>query len=491
MELSSVFPLHALGTLELVCLIPLFIVSFGAIAALLLGTHHQKGHEYGFAAAFATLLLALVVGGASVLTPDVVILGKTLVFNTFTKSLNLMILFFALIAVILTYGQDKKEGLLSEIYALILFSSAGMMLMISSIHLLFTFVALEIMSLAIYVLVAMRRSSQFSAEAGLKYFILGGLASAFLLYGSSLVFGATGSFDLMVIRSFLETHPQPSLLYYIGLGLIVAAMFFKVGAFPFHGWIPDVYQGAATNVTGYMGAAVKFTAFVAFANIARHMIFVPNVIGLEWYESLIWLASAASMIYGNFVAISQTELKRMLSFSTIAHTGYLLMGLYAMNGSLESSQSLVLYLFFYALANLGAFAVISLFEVKDQKDLSLEQLAGLGMKYPLQGAFLTIFLLSMAGIPLTAGFIGKYGLFNATVASGQIPLVVIAVLTSVVSVYYYLRVIVYLYMKEPTLEVVSNKLKGATFAAFLSAAATVQFGLFPKAIIQFVKAFTR
>lgn len=269
-------------------------------------------------------------------------------------------------------------------------------------------------------------------------------------------------------------------------------MLFKVGAVPFHGWLPDVYQGAATNVTGYMGAAVKFTAFVAFALIARHMIFVPNVAGLSWFKSFIWLVSAASMIYGNFVAISQHELKRMLSFSTIAHTGYLLLGLYTMNEGTTASQSMILYLFFYALSNLGAFAVIALFEEKNQKDLTLDQIAGLGLKHPVLGTFFTIFLLSMAGIPLTSGFIGKYGLFSSAVNGGEIPLVVIAVLTSVVSVYYYLRVIVYLFMKETTADVATYQgLKGAAFAALFSAAATVQFGLFPKAIIQFVKLLAR
>jgi NADH-quinone oxidoreductase subunit N len=227
---------------------------------------------------------------------------------------------------------------------------------------------------------------------------------------------------------------------------------------------------------------------LAFARIAQSLIFIETIPALKWFHHLIWLSAAASMIFGNFVAISQSELKRMLSFSTIAHSGYLLLGLYAMNFGQDSSQSLVLYLFFYALSNLGAFAVISIFETKNQKDLHLEQIAGLGMKHPVLGTFLTIFLLSMAGIPLTSGFIGKYGLFSSAVNAGEVPLVVIAVLTSVVSVYYYLRVIVYLFMKEGTTEMAKHqKLKGASFAAFLSAAATVQFGLFPKAIIHFIK----
>jgi NADH-quinone oxidoreductase subunit N len=182
----------------------------------------------------------------------------------------------------------------------------------------------------------------------------------------------------------------------------------------------------------------------------------------------------------------------MLSFSTIAHTGYLLLGLYSMNIGKSSSEDLIIYLFFYALSNLGAFAVISQFEEKNQKDLTLEQVAGLGLKHPLLGASFTLFLLSMAGIPLTSGFIGKYGLFSSAVNSGEVPLVIIAVLTSVVSVYYYLRVIIYMFMKDSSEEeVVFQGLKGAGFAALISAAATLQFGLFPRAIISFVKMISK
>jgi NADH-quinone oxidoreductase subunit N len=492
MEINSIFPLTSLGVLELFQLLPLFSVSFGALFALILGTHKEKGHGFAFLTSFIFLLSGLLQSIFNLKAIDVNILGGTLVLNPFTRTLSLMIILFALIGVVLTYGQDKKEGLLSEIYALILFATAGMILMVSTTHLLFMFIALEIMSLSIYVMVAMRRTSRFSAEAGLKYFILGGLASAMLLYGSSLIFGSLGSFELLSLNKVLIGLKQPSPIFFVGLGLVVAAMLFKIGAFPFHGWVPDIYQGASTNVTGFMGAAVKFTAFMAFARIAQNIIFVDSIPALKWFQNFIWFVAAATMIFGNFVAIAQTELKRMLSFSTIAHSGYLLLGLYAINSKDGSVSSLVLYLFFYALANLGAFAIISLFEEKNQKDLHLEQIAGLGMKHPFLGLMLTVFLLSMAGIPLTSGFIGKYGLFSSAVTAGEVPLVIIAVLTSVVSVFYYLRVIVYLFMKESGQEVAKYQaMRGASIAAFVSAAATLQFGVFPKAIIHFVKMITR
>ena len=486
--LNNYFPLQSLTSMELSSLMPLFILSFGAVFTLICGTHKTKGHGLGFIVSMITIVAAIFMTINGMLSSDITLLGGTLNFNPFTRSVSLMVLIFALIGLTITYGQDKKEGILSEIYALIIFASAGMILMLSTTHLLFMFIALEIMSLAVYVMVAMRRSSQFSAEAGLKYFILGGLASALLLYGSSLVFGALGSFELNTLENVLRTTAAPSPIFFIGLGLIVVSMLFKVGAFPFHGWVPDVYQGASTNVTAFMGAAVKFTAFLAFARIAQGLIFIETIEALKWFKNFIWLVAAASMIYGNIVAISQNEIKRMLSFSTIAHSGYLLLGLYAMNLGEESTQALVLYLFFYALSNLGAFAVISLFEDKNQKDLTLDNVAGLGLKHPLLGAFFSVFLLSMAGIPLTSGFIGKYGLFNSAVSAGEVPLVVIAVLTSVVSVYYYLRVIVYMFMKESSAATAKyHNLVGASMAAFISAAATLQFGLFPKAIIQFIK----
>lgn len=492
MTLLEAFPLTALGMVDYMNLAPLFFLSFGAIFCLLVGTNKSNGHFYAFALSAITLIVSLIQLSTVILSSDVTLLGETLMFDPFTKTMSFMIMTFALIAVFLTYGQDQKEGLLSEIYALILFATAGMILMVSTQHLLFQFIALEIMSLAIYVKVAMRRTSRFSAEAGLKYFILGGLASAFFLYGASLIFGATGTFELGKIAEFLTSQPNPSFIYYVGLGLVLTAMLFKVGAVPFHGWVPDVYQGAATNVTGFMGAAVKFTAFMAFVRIAQNTVFVEGVASLKWFENYIWLVAAASMIYGNFVAISQNEVKRMLSFSTIAHTGYLLVGVFAMNKGGGTVESMVIYLFFYALANLGAFAVISQFEVKNQKDLTLEQMAGLGLKHPVLASFFTIFLFSMAGIPLTSGFIGKYGLFSSAVNAGEVPLVVIAVLTSVVSVYYYLRVIVYMFMKDATGEAATYQgLKGAGFAAMVSAAATVQFGLFPRAVLSFIKMITK
>ena len=488
MNLLSYFPIVSLSPEELWCILPILAISFGGLFSIIGGATKNRGRDLAFSISLLSVLICMGLICTSVFKPNVSLLRETLIFSPFTRTISLMALLFSLMALIHTHGEDQKEGIHAEVYGLILFSTAGMMLILSTHHLLFTFISLEIMSFAVYVLVAMRRLSRFSSEAGLKYFILGGLGSAFFLYGTSLIFGATGSLNLVDIKDFLLKNPHPSFIYYVGMGLILAAMLFKIGAFPFHGWVPDVYQGAPSHITGFMGAAVKFTAFVAFARLAQHLIFVDHVVHLEWFQSAIGLVCVASMIYGNFVAIAQNEIKRMLSFSTIAHTGYLLLGLYAMGRGEVSSQYLILYLFFYALSNQGAFAVISIFEDRNQKDLRLDQMAGLGMKYPLMGALLTVFILSMAGIPLTAGFIGKYSIFSSAIQSGEIPLVVIAVLTSVVSVFYYLRIVVVMFMKEGDKDVATfHVLKGASFVAIVTALATLQFGVFPRAIIQFIK----
>jgi NADH-quinone oxidoreductase subunit N len=491
MQINQIFTVQNLSHSELISLVPLFILAFGAILSLISAPLKNIGHKASFFISIVTLSLALFFSWLNVDAAEVNLLNGVLVLDNFTKSISLMLLLLAFIGCLLSFGKDKKEGMLAELYPLIIFSTMGMILMTSTMHLLFMFIALEIMSLAIYVLVSMRRSSQFSAEAGLKYFILGGLASAIMLYGISLIFGSTGTFHLTQINEFITARTEIPLLLFIGISLVTISLLFKVGIFPFHGWIADVYQGASSNITGFMGAAVKFTAFLAFARFAQNTIFIQTVPHMTYLKMFLGVTAALSMIYGNIVAISQNEIKRMLSYSTIAHSGYLLLGLYVLNIQDATYETLVLYLFFYAIANLGIFGVISQFENKNQKDLTLDDISGLGLKYPFYSTLFTVFLLSMAGIPLTAGFIGKYGLFSAAVNAGEVPLVVIAVLTSVISIYYYLRVIVYLFMKESgQSQTQFSNLKGASVAALISAFFTMQFGLFPRGIIELVRMFS-
>lgn len=485
-NIESIFAFSTLSSEAFFEFLPLIILSFGAILALILGTDKNKGRSLSFVVSLFAASAALLCLAMTLYYPEINLQVGVVKFNTFSRAIGAMVLIFTIAGIVISKGIDKKEQLASELYALMLFASAGMILMLTTSHLLFMFIALEIMSLPIYVMVAMRRTMQSSAEAGLKYFILGGLASAFFLYGASLIFGATGSFELEAIHSFLINSSNTAFIFYIGSALICVALFFKIGAFPFHSWLPDVYQGAATNVTAFMGAAVKFTAFISFARISQNLLFIEGQ--AVWFKNIFWIVSAASMIYGNIVAISQTEMKRMLSFSTIAHTGYLLVGLFLITKENLGLETITLYLFFYALSTLGAFAVVAYLEEKNQKGLTLEQITGLNEKNKPMAFMMSVFLLSMAGIPLTSGFIGKYGLFNFAVNEGAVPLVIVAVLTSAISVYYYLRVIIFMYMKPSTKNLeINTSLWGAKLIALVLSIVTIVFGVFPQIAIEFVK----
>jgi NADH-quinone oxidoreductase subunit N len=494
MKILEYFPLETLSSAQTFEILPLLIVSFGSLFAFLVSPHKKQGHCLALWVSLFTIIAALIPLVSNLHGEEVKILGETFVFNSMTRTLALISMLFTFMAGLMIYGSDKKDGLLPEIYGLLLVSTAGMMMMMTSFHLLFIFISLEISSLAIYVVVTMRRQNSFSAEAGLKYFILGGLASAFFLYGSALIYGATGSFALSEIREFLTHSTSPSLLYFVGISLVVTAMFFKIGAFPFHSWLPDVYQGAASTTTGYMAAAVKLSAFLAFAHLAEYLIFNLPQPELKWVQGYITVVAVLSMLYGNFVAMMQEGFKRLLAYSSIAHSGYLLLGLFTLNVDKNIYSTLMIYLFFYALANLGAFALISKFEKIGEKDLSLNSLNGLGLKYPLEGSSLALFMLSMAGIPLTAGFIGKFNLLSSIVEKGQVYLVVIAVLASLIGVYYYLKVIVNLFMRpslshqdEPTI----SSFYGLNLMTIFSALVILQFGLFPNVILEFVEALTK
>lgn len=493
MNLVQIFPLPNLGPDEMLSLWPIIVLGLGGILSIVVAPGRAVNRVLSFWIAVVTVLVAMVFTYKGMFEGEVNLLQSTLVFNPFTRALSLAACLFTLLGLFMAYGHDEREGMQPEIFGLMVFSSSGMILMMSTLHLLFMFVSLEIMSLAIYVLVTMRRTSRFSAEAGLKYFILGGLAGALLLYGSALIFGANGSLSLPIIQQNLIASGVMSPLLVVGLGLVVAGLMFKIGAFPFHNWVPDVYQGASTVVTGFMGAGVKLTAFVALARIVEYLVSAENLPGdFQWFVMALTLLAAASMIYGNIVAIQQTEIKRMLAYSTIAHTGYLLVGVLSLRPGGEGLDSIVAYLIFYSFSNLGAFGVLSMIEKARSKDITLDEVAGLGLRSPLVGACLTLFLLAMAGIPLTSGFIGKYFVFSSAVSAGEIPLVVVAVLTSVISMYYYLRVVVYLYMKPSPAEVQAIVFhRGAWITALVSALTTLQWGIWPSSFLRFISYLSR
>jgi NADH-quinone oxidoreductase subunit N len=334
-----------------------------------------------------------------------------------------------------------------EYYTLILFSLAGMIMMATASDLLVIFIALEVLSLAVYVLTGIRREDPRATEAAFKYFLLGAFSSAFFLYGIAFTFGVTGSTHLDRIGSYLAAQSlSDNPLILVALGLLLVGFAFKISAVPFHMWTPDAYEGAPAIVTGFMSTGVKAAAFAAFARVFLSS-FEP--FSADW-APIVWVIAVATMIFGTVVGVAQTNLKRMLAYSSIAHGGYLLVGLVAANE--VGKAAILFYLAAYAITNLAAFGVIALLGARDRDNDELRDYAGLWYSHPGLSALMTVSLLSLGGLPPTAGFIGKWYIFSAAVSAGYYSLAIIGVLTSVISVFFYLRVVVMMYMQEPGTE---------------------------------------
>ncbi|HEY6306725.1 MAG TPA: NADH-quinone oxidoreductase subunit N [Candidatus Angelobacter sp.] len=368
-------------------------------------------------------------------------------------------------------AQGIRSG---EYYALILFGTVGMVLMSSAVELVLIFIALEISSISTYILAGYRRRTAASTESSLKYFLLGSFATAFFLYGVALMFGATGSTDLLKIQ---EALGEPGLLAYTAIALMIVGLGFKVAAAPFHVWTPDVYEGAPAPVVALMSTGPKAAAF---AVLLRVLFAVP---GIDWFW-LIWVCAAVSMTLGNFGALVQNNVKRLLAYSSIAHAGYILVAFAA--GNDVGISAVIFYTAAYAAMNVGAFAVVSHFASTGERYTSLDDYAGLGKRAPLLAFTLTIFLLSLIGIPATAGFLAKYYVFTSSLTghgthdTALVWLTVIGLVNSGVASYYYLRLIVAMYMREPTVEEAPPQASFSMRLALLIAAiATIYLGVAP------------
>jgi len=365
-----------------------------------------------------------------------------------------------------------------EYYALLLFGTVGIALMSSAVELVLIFIALEISSIASYVLAGFRRHEATSAESSLKYFLLGSFATAFFLYGVALMFGATGSTNIDLISRALQAGPIP-LLAFVAVALMFVGLGFKVAAAPFHIWTPDVYEGAPAPVVGFMSTAPKAAAFAVLLRI----VFVVDVHAIFW---IVWIAAALSMTLGNLGALVQNNVKRLLAYSSIAHAGYLLVA-FAAAPNLGTSAAMF-YTAAYAAMNLGAFAVVSHFANAGERYVDLEDYEGLGRTSPLLAATLTIFLLSLIGIPMTGGFFAKFYVFSAAVKANLIWLTIIGVLNSGVGAYYYLRIIVMMYMREARKEVPVTPLPLALrLAIAVCLWATIYLGIFPNGTLQYAQ----
>lgn len=440
------------------------------------GSRSEQSRAWVGWTAVAGALLA-VVANAYLLRYEVPGQSGMIAMDTFRIAMNFVILGATVLGFLLAFDYLRREGLdIGEFYFLVLMAAVGMMLLAGSRDLIVVFVSLELMSLSVYVLTGFNRRDPRSAEAALKYFLMGAFASGFLLYGIALLFGATGSTNLALVASEVARGAsEGNLLLYAGVALVVVGFAFKVSAVPFHMWTPDTYEGAPTPVTGYMAAGVKTAGFAALLRIVT----VELAPAAEVWTAILWWLAVLTMIVPNLIALAQDSVKRMLAYSSIAHAGYLLVGVVA--GSAAGRSAALLYLAVYAVMTLGAFAVVGLVAGKGDSRTGLADYRGLGWRRPLLGGLMVIFLLSLAGFPPTGGFIGKLYLLIAAVEAGQLSLAVILVLTSFVSYYYYLRVIWKMYFEEAAEDEPLPAAPGGAFrlAAVAAAAVILVAGLLP------------
>ena len=474
----------------ILALLPEIVLTVWAMALLLdVAWHHRRADAQRRAGLLALIGIALAAASALWLwlsNATAVGPAASVAVDAFRWAVDLIVLLGAALAVLFSIDYLEREGILiPEYHVMVLFAAVGMMLMAGGSDLFVVFLGLELMSISVYVLSGIDRRSKVGGEAALKYFLLGAFASAFFLYGIALLYGATGSTKIPVIAAQLAPlglagHPMLT----GGMALLLIGFGFKIAAVPFHMWTPDVYDGAPTPVTAYMAAAVKAAAFGA---LVRVLLQAFGAIHPNW-EQVIWWLAAVTMLVGNLIALAQRSLKRMLAYSSIAHAGYLLTALVA--GSVAGAAAFLFYLLFYTLMTVGAFAILSLKGRGGERDVLVEDLAGLSEPHPWLAFAMTVCMLSLLGFPGTAGFIGKWYILASATGGGYPILAAVLVVTSVVSAGYYLPVVMAMYMKPPAHDQVHAGVlvprRAAVTLAFMVAALLV-FGLWPNLVLAAAK----
>jgi len=428
---------------EYMPVLPELILAIGAMLLLLFGAF--RADRSSMTANWLAIALILVSAVAVALLPNFEkpAFGSAFIVDSFGRAMKILTLIGSAVAIFMSIDYMRNAKLLKfEFPVLIVLATLGMMMMISANDLMALYLGLEVQSLALYVIAAFRRDSVRSSEAGLKYFVLGALSSGMLLYGCSLIYGFTGTTAFSGIATTASSSgPQLGLIF--GLVFFLAGMAFKVSAVPFHMWTPDVYEGAPTPVTAFFASAPKIAAMAMFL---RAVISAFPEMTHQWQQIIVFI-SVASMILGAFAAIGQTNIKRLMAYSSIGHMGYALIGLAA--GTIAGTQAVIIYLTIYLVMNFGVFACILSMRRSDGMVEEIDQLAGLSKNNPVMAFMFAMLLFSLAGIPPLAGFFGKFYVFLAAINAELYPLAVIGVLSSVVGAYYYLRIIKLMYFDEP------------------------------------------
>lgn len=476
---------EAIQNVNFQAIMPSLVLCVFGMAILMVSVFSKRGSTTHVA---WLSIAALVVTGFVTLNgwnnPQAGFAGSVL-FDNFATFFSMICIIAAGLTILMSDDYLKREGYpVSEYYPLILFTTAGAMWMASGTDLMTIFLGLEVLSVSLYVLAGFFRGQTRSNEAGLKYFFLGAFSTGFLLYGVALLYGVTGTTKVQGIAAYISANPDSvtNTMFIAGGVLLLVGFLFKVAAAPFHMWTPDVYQGAPTPITAFMSAGPKAAAFAALMRV--------TIIGLDGLQSelssMFWILAVLTMTIGNFIALTQKDLKRMLAYSSISHAGYALVGLVAWNQI--GLSAILFYMLVYTFMNMGAFAVLVLIGKKGEDNLTLDGVAGLGYKKPVLGIVLSIFLFSLMGLPPTAGFTAKFYIFAGAIEAGYIWLAILGVLNSAVSLYYYLRIMVQMYFKDPEEDFAWVSINApVTISIVISVVGVLYLGIFPNSLMNLAK----
>ena len=469
---------------DLKYLTPELILVGAASVLIILDLLFRRKEIVAFAGVLGCLAAIIASAALFVSTDSATVLNGMFVFDGYGSFFKIFFYLTCILTILMSPKYLEVEGVaFAEYYALLLLATAGMAFMASAADLIVLFLGLELMTLSTYVLIGIRRDSLRSNEAAIKYFLLGGFSTAFLLYGIALIYGLTGTTQIDSIAAFVaDPASEGGALLVLPVTLLVVGFGFKISAAPFHMWAPDVYEGAPTTVTAFLSVGSKVAGFAALGRVLT-VAFGPVP---ELWTALLVVLAVLSIGVGSILALTQTNIKRMLAYSSIAHAGYALLGVIA--GGREGLTSMMVYLFIYGLMNLGAFSIVIALRSEGVVGENLDDFQGLAKLHPVMSALMLVFMFSLAGIPPTAGFVAKFSVFMAVIRAGYTPLALIGVVFSVVSAFFYLRVVVVMYMKEPRMEVPLTMSLPLKIVLATTAAAIVLLGIYPAPLLDLATA---